>query len=220
MATLIDQLKPLREHGAPGKTVGIADADVVRFGATDADLRETFAVTNPATGEHVAEVPRMGAAETERAVAAADAAWPAWRRLTAKERGALLIKVGMTMYDSFSRDGGSVPRHKFLGRKKALAEMPHLNKSLKYTGTYYDASVHEPERLALDVDRRGGVAGVALALLLGWLASLALAGFSAVPPLWAVVAGLVTSLAVGVVAGYLPARRAAALNPVDALRYE
>lgn len=66
----------------------------------------------------------------------------------------------------------------------------------------------------------GGVAGVALALLLGWLASLVLAGFSAVPPLWAVVAGLVTSLAVGVVAGYLPARRAAGLNPVDALRYE
>jgi putative ABC transport system permease protein len=66
----------------------------------------------------------------------------------------------------------------------------------------------------------GGLAGVALALVLGWIASLVLAGFSAVPPLWAVVAGLVTSLAVGVVAGYLPARRAAGLNPVDALRYE
>jgi putative ABC transport system permease protein len=66
----------------------------------------------------------------------------------------------------------------------------------------------------------GGLAGVALALVLGWIASLVLAGFSAVPPLWAVVAGLVTSVAVGVVAGYLPARRAAGLNPVDALRYE
>lgn len=66
----------------------------------------------------------------------------------------------------------------------------------------------------------GGLAGVALALLLGWLASLVLAGFSAIPPLWAVVAGLVTSIGVGVVAGYLPARRAAGLSPVDALRYE
>ncbi|MGY3261553.1 FAD-dependent oxidoreductase [Frigoribacterium sp. 2355] len=81
------------------------------------------------------------------------------KQRSTKERGALLIKVGMTMYDSFSRDGGSVPRHKFLGRKKALAEMPHLNKALKYTGTYYDASVHEPERLALDVLKDGLAAG-------------------------------------------------------------
>jgi putative ABC transport system permease protein len=66
----------------------------------------------------------------------------------------------------------------------------------------------------------GGLAGVALALLFGWIASLVLTGFSAIPPLWAVGAGLVSSVAVGVVAGYLPARRAAGLNPVDALRYE
>jgi putative ABC transport system permease protein len=66
----------------------------------------------------------------------------------------------------------------------------------------------------------GGLAGVALALLFGWIASLVLTGFSAIPPLWAVGAGLASSVAVGVVAGYLPARRAAGLNPVDALRYE
>ncbi|KTR37282.1 FAD-dependent oxidoreductase, partial [Curtobacterium oceanosedimentum] len=34
-------------------------------------------------------------------------------------------------------------------------DMPALNKDLKYTGTYYDASVHEPERLALDVLKDG-----------------------------------------------------------------
>jgi glycerol-3-phosphate dehydrogenase len=67
------------------------------------------------------------------------------------ERGALLIKVGLTIYDSFSRDGGSVPRHRFLGRTKSLEAMPHLNPSLKFTATYYDASMHNPERLALDV---------------------------------------------------------------------
>jgi glycerol-3-phosphate dehydrogenase len=67
------------------------------------------------------------------------------------ERGALLIKVGLIIYDSFSRDGGSVPRHRFLGRKKSLAAMPDLNPALKYTATYYDASMHNPERLALDV---------------------------------------------------------------------
>lgn len=72
-----------------------------------------------------------------------------------EERGALLIKVGLVLYDSFSRDGGSVPRHRFFGRKKALAALPQLNPDLKYTATYFDASVHDPERLALDVLRDG-----------------------------------------------------------------
>ncbi|HEY4268608.1 MAG TPA: glycerol-3-phosphate dehydrogenase/oxidase [Galbitalea sp.] len=68
-----------------------------------------------------------------------------------KERGAALIKIGLVLYDSFSRDGGSVPRHQFHGRKKSLAQLPRLNPTLKYTATYFDASVHEPERLGLDV---------------------------------------------------------------------
>jgi glycerol-3-phosphate dehydrogenase len=76
-----------------------------------------------------------------------------------EERGALLIKVGLVLYDSFSRDGGSVPRHRFLGKKKALAALPQLNPDLKYTATYFDASVHDPERLALDVLRDGLDAG-------------------------------------------------------------
>ena len=75
-----------------------------------------------------------------------------------KERGALLIKIGLTVYDTFSRDGGSVPRHRFLGRKKALAELPALDPDIKYTATYYDASMHDPERLALDVLQDGRAA--------------------------------------------------------------
>jgi len=55
-----------------------------------ADTGETFAVTNPATGAHLADVPDMGAAETRRAIAAADAALPAWRALTAKQRATVL----------------------------------------------------------------------------------------------------------------------------------
>jgi glycerol-3-phosphate dehydrogenase len=72
-----------------------------------------------------------------------------------RERGALLIKVGLTIYDLFSRDGGSVPRHRFLGRTSSLAELPHLDPRIKYTATYYDASMHDPERLALDVLQDG-----------------------------------------------------------------
>ncbi|MBC7441269.1 MAG: FAD-dependent oxidoreductase, partial [Ramlibacter sp.] len=77
------------------------------------------------------------------------------RQGAAQERGALLIKIGMMLYDSFSRDGGTVPRHEFKGRKQALAALPHLNPTLKYTATYYDAAMHDPERLALDVLRDG-----------------------------------------------------------------
>jgi succinate-semialdehyde dehydrogenase / glutarate-semialdehyde dehydrogenase len=52
----------------------------------------TFDVVNPATGALIGTVPKMGAAETRRAIAAANAAWPAWRAKTAKERGAILRK--------------------------------------------------------------------------------------------------------------------------------
>ncbi|WP_046014295.1 glycerol-3-phosphate dehydrogenase/oxidase [Microbacterium sp. SA39] len=72
-----------------------------------------------------------------------------------QERGAFLIKVGLTIYDTFSRDGGMVPRHRFLGRKKSLTELPSLDPNIKYTATYYDASMHDPERLALDVLQDG-----------------------------------------------------------------
>jgi len=68
-----------------------------------------------------------------------------------KERGALLIKLGLMGYDSFSRDGGSVPRHRFVGRRKSLAKLPKLRPDVKYTATYYDAAVENPERLALDL---------------------------------------------------------------------
>ena len=59
---------------------------------TGADSRKTFTVLNPATGDIIGSVPHMGAAETRRAIAAADRAWPAWRAKTAKERAALLRK--------------------------------------------------------------------------------------------------------------------------------
>ncbi|KAA0680905.1 NADP-dependent succinate-semialdehyde dehydrogenase I [Azospirillum brasilense] len=56
----------------------------------DAVSGKTFAVTNPATGEELARVADVGAEETRQAIEAADAALPAWRAKTAKERAAIL----------------------------------------------------------------------------------------------------------------------------------
>jgi succinate-semialdehyde dehydrogenase / glutarate-semialdehyde dehydrogenase len=56
----------------------------------DADEGGTLPVTNPATGQLIGTVPRMGAAETRRAIEAAAAAWSAWRKRTAKDRAAVL----------------------------------------------------------------------------------------------------------------------------------
>ncbi len=49
-----------------------------------------FAVHDPATGQHLADVANLGPADAERAIAAANAAWPAWRSKTAKERSQVL----------------------------------------------------------------------------------------------------------------------------------
>jgi succinate-semialdehyde dehydrogenase/glutarate-semialdehyde dehydrogenase len=55
-----------------------------------ADDGATFAVINPATGDQIGEVPLCGAAETRRAIDAANASWPAWRALTARRRAQIL----------------------------------------------------------------------------------------------------------------------------------
>ena len=57
-----------------------------------ADSGATFNVRNPSSGETIAQVPMMGRAETERAIAAAASAQKEWRVLAAKERSALLKK--------------------------------------------------------------------------------------------------------------------------------
>ncbi|OXS28033.1 MAG: succinate-semialdehyde dehydrogenase (NADP(+)) [Desulfovibrio sp. MES5] len=58
----------------------------------DADDKSVIKVDNPSKGEIIGSVPKFGAAETRRAIDAAEAAWAGWRALTPKERGAYLIK--------------------------------------------------------------------------------------------------------------------------------
>ncbi len=56
----------------------------------NSDSGKSFAVTNPASGETIGTVPDMGEVETNRAIDAAEKAWPLWRDKTAKERAGLL----------------------------------------------------------------------------------------------------------------------------------
>ena len=58
----------------------------------DAASGETIEVHDPANGELIATVPKMGADEARRAIEAANAAWPAWKQKTAKERSVILRK--------------------------------------------------------------------------------------------------------------------------------
>ena len=75
---------------------GLARADLVKQAAlidgewVQADGGRTVEVTDPATGRAIATVPHMGRAETERAIAGAAAALPAWRARTARERAQVL----------------------------------------------------------------------------------------------------------------------------------
>ena len=54
------------------------------------DAATTFPVHDPATGELLAQVSELGVAETRHAIEAANAAWPAWRMQTAKQRATIL----------------------------------------------------------------------------------------------------------------------------------
>jgi len=94
--------------GIPSSKVSCVTAlapDLVRRQAyvagrwVDADSGATFPVLNPATGDVVAEVPRMGADETRRAIAAAEEALPAWKHRPAKERARTLRRVAELMDD-------------------------------------------------------------------------------------------------------------------------
>ena len=64
-----------------------------------ADSGEQIDILNPATGEQIAQVPRLGRAETECAIDAAEAALPAWRAMTAQERADILMKWYQLMLD-------------------------------------------------------------------------------------------------------------------------
>ncbi len=67
------------------------------------------------------------------------------------ERGALVIKIGLIFYDSFTRKQKTVPRHKFYSREEALKNYPHLNSKIKYAALYYDGQLLSPERMTVEI---------------------------------------------------------------------
>jgi glycerol-3-phosphate dehydrogenase len=67
------------------------------------------------------------------------------------ERGALVIKIGLILYDAFTRGQGTVPLHVFDNRSRSLAKFPRLNPAVISTATYYDGLIFSPERLAMEV---------------------------------------------------------------------
>ena len=85
-----------KEKSQTSAGLGLAEPSLFRQQAyvngewIDADSGETISVNNPATGEVLAEVPKLGAAEVRRAIEAAEAAFPAWRDRVAKERAQIL----------------------------------------------------------------------------------------------------------------------------------
>jgi succinate-semialdehyde dehydrogenase / glutarate-semialdehyde dehydrogenase len=66
----------------------------------ESDSGETFPVENPATGETIAHVPRMGVAETRRAIARAEEALPKWRAMLAKDRARILRRWSDLMMEN------------------------------------------------------------------------------------------------------------------------
>lgn len=95
----------------------------------DANNGEVIDVTNPANGDKLGSVPKMGADETRAAIDAANRALPARRALTAKERANILrnwFNLMMEHQDDLARLMTSNRANHWLKRKAKSATPPHL----------------------------------------------------------------------------------------------
>lgn len=96
--------------------------------------------------------------------------WAALRTLfgsttAARSRGALLLKVGLTIYDYYGSRANVMPRHQMKSRAKTLAEFPQMTPRIVASGLYYDAKIAGPERLVWELLADGMAANpAALAL--------------------------------------------------------
>lgn len=72
-----------------------------------------------------------------------------------RSRGALLVKIGLMLYDFYGARHRVMPRHSTASRAASLRDLPALTPDIVATGTYYDATVTHPERLILELVRDG-----------------------------------------------------------------
>ena len=106
----------------------------------DADAGASVPVTNPATGEQIGTVPKMGTAETRRAIAAATQAWPAWRGKTGKERSIILRK----WYDLMMANVDDLGMIMTIEQGKPLAESKG---EIAYAGSFIEWFAEEAKRV-------------------------------------------------------------------------
>lgn len=71
------------------------------------------------------------------------------------ERGAFIIKVGLVMYDWFTRGQQGLPGHRLISRAESLKLRPKLDPNILCTATYFDAWMPSPERICVEVLRDG-----------------------------------------------------------------
>ena len=105
-----------------------------------ADSGATFPVVDPATGIVIAEVPRMGAAETRRAIEAAQRALPAWKHRTAKDRAQILRRLADLMI-ARSDDLATL-----LVREQGKP-LPEARAEIAYAASFYEWFAEEAKRL-------------------------------------------------------------------------
>lgn len=107
---------------------------------SDADNGQHINVNNPATNEILGNVPKMGAAETRRAIDAADHALPAWRALTAKERSTLLRR----WFELIMENQDDLARLMTLEQGKPLAE---AKGEIAYAASFIEWFAEEGKRV-------------------------------------------------------------------------
>ncbi|HSP57024.1 MAG TPA: NAD-dependent succinate-semialdehyde dehydrogenase [Halomonas sp.] len=100
-----------------------------------------FTVTNPATGEVLAEVPDLDGDAAREAIAAAEAAWPAWRKLTAKARASLL----RAWFDAIMAHQEPLARLMTLEQGKPLTES---RGEVAYGASFVEFYAEEAKRMA------------------------------------------------------------------------
>lgn len=79
------------------------------------------------------------------------------------QRGSIVIKLGLTLYDWFTKRDQLMPAHKMHGAETTRQRWPLMGDTVRSSATYYDAWISSPERLAIELVREGiEVGGIAV----------------------------------------------------------